>query len=455
MQNNRTEIFESVPVPKAIMAMALPTMFSQLITIIYNMADTFFVGQTGDEYQVAAVSLALPIFLLFNALGSLFGAGGGAYLSRLMGVGKKEKMNKVSAFSYYGSILAGLILMVLLLVFMRPLLMVAGATENTYELAKDYLTIIAIGGFSIVIQTSFAQVVRAEGASKESMIGMTLGSVVNIILDPVMILWMGMGVTGAAVATIIGNLSSMVYYTLYCRSAKSLLSVSPKDLKIDKDILKNVFSIGVPQAIMNVLMSISTITLNYLAALCENGDEIIAGFGVANRVNTLVVMLMIGLGQGIQPLLAYNYSAGNYPRTKKTVKVAIVYCATLGLVLMACFLAFSDQIVRAFIDNDLVVAYGVRLLRALAVIAPIFGIQYIILNHFQAMGKSLPALIISIARQGVFFMIALFTGFYFFGVTGLVWAQPIADSCVVALSIVLYLCINQQRENDLRKDEPR
>lgn len=163
--------------------------------------------------------------------------------------------------------------MVLLLVFMKPLLTVAGATPNTYDFAKDYLSIIAIGGFSIVIQTSFAQIVRAEGASKESMIGMVLGSVVNIILDPVMILWMGMGVSGAAIATIIGNLSSMIYYSAYCCSSRSLLSAFPKDLSVDRTMLKNIVSIGVPQAIMNILMSISTVILNFLAAKCMDAKE--------------------------------------------------------------------------------------------------------------------------------------------------------------------------------------
>ncbi|MDE7332769.1 MAG: MATE family efflux transporter [Lachnospiraceae bacterium] len=442
--NDRTAIFKSTPIPQAIATLALPTMFSMLVNIIYNMADTFFVGQTGDEYQVAAVSLTLPIFLLFNALGSLFGAGGGAYISRLLGSGQKDKTKKVSAFSYYGSIFAGLILLAVLLLFMNPILNFSGATNNTFNLAKEYLTIIAFGGFSIVVQTSFAQVVRSEGAAKESMIGMILGSVLNIILDPIMILWLNMGVVGAAWATLIGNLVAAIYYTIYCSSKKSILSVSVKDFAINREIVLNVFSIGIPQAIMNILMSISTVALNFFAAQCMNGDEIIAGFGIANRVNTIVVMLMIGLGQGIQPLVGYNFSAANYTRMKQTIRYASLYSIILGIILMICFLAIPETIIRVFIDNATVVDYGVKLLNALAVIAPIFGIQYIILNTFQAMGKSIPAFILSVTRQGVFFMAALFIGFKLFGVTGLIWAQSFADTGCVVLSIILYLVIAKQ-----------
>ena len=258
------------------------------------------------------MSLAMPIFLLFNVLGSLFGAGGSSYISRLLGLNEIEKIKKVSAFSYYGSIAAGVVMLAILMVFMDPILKISGATENTYELARQYLIIVAAGGFAMVIQTSFAQVVRAEGAAKEAMTGIILGSVVNIILDPVMILAMNMGVEGAAWATVIGNVSAMVYYTVWRANKKSILSVSLSHLKWDRETVKEVFSIGVPQALMNILMSVSTVMLNFFASRCPEGDEIIAGFGVANRINTVVVMLLIGLGQGIQPLVGYSFSSGNY-----------------------------------------------------------------------------------------------------------------------------------------------
>lgn len=444
MSNSREYVFEKAPIPKAIAALALPTMFSMLVNIIYNMADTFFIGQTHDEYQFAAVSLAYPVFLLFNALGSLFGAGGGAYISRLLGVGRKDEIKKVSSFCYYGSILSGLILLAIFMVFMRPILNFAGATENTYEYAREYLTIIAAGGFSIVIQTSFAQIVRSEGAAAQSMIGMLLGTIINIVLDPIMILAMNMGVSGAAWATIIGNMASLVYYSIYCSGKKSILSISSKDLKISKIILANVMSIGIPQAVMNVLMTISTVILNYLATKCQDAEAIQAGFGAANKVNTVVVMLMIGLGQGIQPLLGYNYAAKNFRRMKKTVYCASVFSVILGAALMTCFFVFPDTLIRIFMDNDTVVKYGVWLLKALAIIAPIFGLQYIVLNLFQAIGKEIPALIISISRQGVFFMAAVFIGYALFSESGLVWSQPVADTCCVTLSIILYIIYSRK-----------
>ena len=384
------------------------------------------------------MSPAMPIFLLFNALGSLFGAGGGSYISRLLGLNEIEKIKKVSAFSYYGSIAAGVVMLAILMVFMDPILKISGATENTYELARQYLIIVAAGGFAMVIQTSFAQVVRAEGATKEAMTGIILGSVVNIILDPVMILAMNMGVEGAAWATVIGNVSAMVYYTVWCANKKSILSVSLSHLKWDRETVKEVFSIGVPQALMNILMSVSTVMLNFFASRCPEGDEIIAGFGVANRINTVVVMLLIGLGQGIQPLVGYSFSSGNYQRVNSVIRWSVIFGVSLGTVLMLCFLYFPETIVRAFIDNEAVVGYGVGLLKALACVAPIFGIQFIFLNIFQAMGKVFPSSVISVSRQGVFFIATLLIGFRLAGVTGLMWAQPAADAGCVILSSILY-----------------
>ncbi len=189
---------------------------------------------------------------------------------------------------------------------------------------------------------------------------------------------------------------------------------------------------------MNILMSVSTVMLNFFASRCPEGDEIIAGFGVANRINTVVVMLLIGLGQGIQPLVGYSFSSGNYQRVNSVIRWSVIFGVSLGTVLMLCFLYFPETIVRAFIDNEAVVGYGVGLLKAPACVAPIFGIQFIFLNTFQAMGKVFPSSVISVSRQGVFFIAALLIGFRLAGVTGLMWAQPAADAGCVILSSILY-----------------
>ena len=194
----KNDLFEKYPIPKAVMTLAIPTMLSMLVTIVYNMADTYFVGQTGDPNQVAAVTLTMPIFFLLMAFGNIFGIGGGSYISRLFGERKIADIKHTSAFAFYGSIALGLIGMVVFLLFMDPILTIAGASPNTIGLARDYLTIIAYGAIAISLQNSLAQIVRSVGAAKESMIGMMIGTIVNIILDPIMILSMGMGVAGAA-----------------------------------------------------------------------------------------------------------------------------------------------------------------------------------------------------------------------------------------------------------------
>lgn len=436
MIKEKNDIFENYPIPKAVLKLALPTMMGMLVSVIYNLADTFFVGQLNDPYQVAAVTITMPIFLFLMAFGSVFGIGGGAYISRLLGMKDYEKVKRTSSFAFYSGLFTGLICTIAALIFMPALLNISGASDNTYSFAKSYLSVIAIGAPAIILSFSMGQLIRAEGSAKEAMIGMTLGTVINIILDPILILWAGWGVQGAAVATVIANLISVLYYLSYIRKGTSILSVAPSFFSFDRKTMGEIFSIGIPASLNSILMSSSNIVLNNFAA--SYGDDVVAAFGVVGRVNMLPIFLLIGLAQGVQPLLGYNFAAGNIERMKKVMKFTGILSAITGSFFAILFFLTGRSLVRVFIDDDNVILLGDQFIRIIIMSLPVLGILMLITVTFQAIGAARPSLILSIARQGFVFLPVLLIGNYFFGMDGLVFAQPIADIGAVILAIFLF-----------------
>lgn len=438
----KQDIFEKSSVPKAVAVMALPTVFSMLVTIFYNMADTFFVGQTGDANQVAAVSLATPVFMLLMAVGNIFGIGGSSMIARLLGQGEKERIKRVSAFCFYGCIAAGIVMMLIFLIGMQPILSAIGCSSKTHDFAQSYLSYIAYGAIFVVLSTAFGNVVRGEGAATTAMIGMMLGTVVNIVLDPVMILMLDMGVAGAAIATIIGNICSVVFYIIYFMRGKSLLSISPKHLQIRNGIMTGVCSIGLPASINNVLMSTSNIIMNNF--LASYGDNEVAAMGVATKANMLVILVQIGLGTGIQPLIGYNYGSGNHKRLKKIMRFGMLCNVIFGVTITALYFLFSDPIIRIFIDNEAVITPGVDMLKAIMLSGPFIGILFVFNFTFQAIGKAIPSLILSLSRQGLIFFPVLLLFNRLFGLSGIVYSQPIADFVSIFLALAMFLVINRE-----------
>ena len=451
MTDKKIELFENYPVHKALMTLALPTILGMLVNVFYNMVDTFFVGKTGDPNQVAAVSLCMPIYLLLMAFGNIFGIGGGSYISRKLGAKDYESVKKISSFAFYASIIVGFISMAVYLIFMRDILKISGASPNTYQFSKDYLVIVAFGAPFVVNQMAMGQIVRAEGSSKEAMIGMMIGTIVNIILDPIMILYMNMGVAGAALATIIGNACSTVYYIYHILRKKSFLSIHFKDFSMHKDILINVFSIGIPVSINNILMSASNILINNLAA--GYSDNVVAGLGVAQRIFTLVVLVFIGLSQGLQPFVGYNFASKNYKRMNAAIKISCVVSVVIGFLLLGLSLIFGRWSVGVFINNEEVIDYGVKFLVASYAIAPIIGFQFVFMSTFQALGKSIPSLVLSLSRQGIAFVPTILIGTKLFGINGIIWAQPIADIVSVALATVMYIYIYRKMKRKALEEE--
>lgn len=433
--NTNRELFEEAPVPKAVALMAVPTMISMLVVVIYNMADTFFIGQTGDPLQVAAVSLATPVFMIYMALGNLFGIGGSSAISRALGEKRMDRARNLSSFCCYGSLGLGVIVAVLFIAGMDLILKLIGASANTIEYARQYLTYISFGGPFIIFATAFGNILRGEGAARESMIGNLIGTVVNIILDPVMILGLGWGVTGAAVATVIGNIAASAFYLVYFLRKKSSLSIHLRDFKMGGRIASGVASIGIPASLNNILMSFANIILNL--ALVGYGDTPVAAMGVAMKSNMLVVLLQIGLCAGIQPLIGYNYGARNKKRLMQVFRFTGICAVIMGTVLTIIMMIARRTLIQVFINDPEVIAYGIQMVIALQLSGPFIGILFLCINTIQGMGKALPSLVLTVCRQGLIFIPLVFILNRMFGLDGVIYAQPVADYLSIVLGAVI------------------
>lgn len=437
MENQQQmEVFSKAPVSQAVFKNALPAMAAMLMVLIYNLADTFFIGQTHDALQVAAVSLATPVFLMFMAAGTIFGVGGTSVISRALGEGRKSYAKNVCAFCMWGCITAGIALSALCLIFMAPILSLIGASQETWGLSKTYLAIVVCSGPFVLISNCYANIIRAEGASGKAMMGQLLGNLLNVVLDPILILGFGLDIAGAAAATVIGNIFGAGYYIFYFLRGRSSLSIRLKDVKIKNKICSGVLAIGIPAALGSMLMSISQIIVN--SQMSEYGDMAVAGIGVAMKVTIITGMVCMGLGQGIQPLLGYCVGAKLWKRFQDIFKFSMLSALFLGIVAAIICYLFTDRIVSAFLADPTAFSYAAEFARILLTTSFLFGVFYVLTNALQAMGAATESLIISLSRQGFIYIPALFLLQAAIGMAGLVWAQPIADILSTALAATLY-----------------
>lgn len=439
-ESKAAQLFEKAPILQAVLKSALPAMVAMLMMLIYNLADTFFVGQTHDAYQVAAVSLAMPVFLMFMSVGTVFGIGGTSVISRALGEGRTDYAQKVCSFCMWGCVIVGVIMAALFLLFTNQILTLVGASESTWEYAKSYLTIVSFGGPFVLISNAFSNIIRAEGKSGEAMMGQIIGNLLNVILDPIMILGFGWNITGAAIATVIGNVVGAGYYILFFVRGKSVLSVSMKELNQKEKAFGPVCAIGIPAALGSILMSVSQVIIN--SQLTKYDDMAVAGMGVAMKVVTITGMVCMGLGQGVQPLLGYCVGAKLWERFKKAFRFSMLFSLTLGIALTAVCYLFTTRIVSAFLTDAAAYSYAIEFSRILLTTSFLFGVFYVLINTLQAMGVATPALVINLSRQGIIFIPALFILQAAIGINGLIWAQPVADILSIGLATVLYLRVS-------------
>lgn len=441
---NAAEMFANGSIPKVIIQNSIPALIAMVMVMVYNLADTFFIGMTHDDLQVAAVSLAAPVFMIFMSLGTLFGVGGTSVISRALGAGRTDYAKKVSSFCMWSCTVIGLVFMAILWIFSGRIAAMLGASEDTMSYTLSYLRItVGCGAFSM-ISNCFSNVIRTEGEPMKAMTGTVIGNLLNVILDPIMILALGWGITGAAVATVIGNAISAVYYLMYFLRGKSNLSINIKNFSMKDGIFSGVMSVGISASLANLLVSISSIVVN--GQLAKYGDMYVAGYGVTSKVIMIVTLIGIGIGSGVQPFFGYCFGAKNRERLTGGIRFAVVFGLSACFAVSVLCYIFAEPIVKIFLTNSQALSCGVHFTRILMSTSWLIGAFAICQNTLQAMGAATPALLASVFRQGVIFIPAVFIMKAAIGLDGLIWAQPVAD--VLSLVLVIIMLVIKIKKTD-------
>ncbi len=440
--NQNKDVFEGRSVPATIAKFAIPTVLSQLVTLIYNLADTYFVGQTNNPSQVAALTLSFPIFMTLTMMGNLFGIGANSFISRSLGQGDKEEAKKASTFAFYGAIAGVALIMLILGVFMTPILTAIGAkSAATYKATKEYLTWTVIyGGIPTVSSMMLGHLIRAEGNTKQASIGMVIGGVLNIVLDAVFVLAFSMGAKGAAIATCISNIVAFLYLLIIVlRTKETVIELNPVKIKFLRRIISQVILVGMPAAAIIVLGSSANMVLTH--NMSDYGEVSIAAYGIVQKIGSIAIQITVGLSQGIMPLLGYCYGAGDMKRLKAINKTSFII---LGVYAGLCILMveiFAKPLVNIFISEPATVERGIQFLRVWFLCAPGMCFTNLFGSIFQAMGKWLQSLMLSLIRQAFILIPLIIILNKYFGEFGLVFGQPIADSITLVVGIIMYIVL--------------
>lgn len=427
---------EKAPILKAIANLSVPLMLGMSVSVIYNIIDAYFVGTLNNFNMISAMGLVLPVLAVLMGLGSLLGVGSGTYISRLLGEKNHKKIKNVSAFSFYMSIIFGVVCMIFGTLFINQITYVLGASGENFIYAKEYVMVMVLSAPIIILNFTLEQLVRAEGAAKVSMIGMLLSCIINIILDPLFIIYLHQGIIGAALGTTIGNFIAVIYFAVYIVGKKSNLSINIKYFKIDKEIFVETFKIGIPVFIFSMFMMASSLVMNNIAKLY--GSDALAAFAVQFRVTQLPEFIAMGFAEGIVPLIAFNYAAKNKERLNKSIKYTVVIILIASSCIAGLIFLFSSDIMRAFSINANVIKIGTYVIRVTLISTFITGITTLITGIFQATGKGTESFIMSIV-QGCLFIPLIFLGSYFYGFNGLVWALPTTEIIVLIIAITLII----------------
>ena len=441
--DNRTWIFEEAPIAQAVFTMAIPTIITQLINIVYNFADTWYVGRTGSAAMMAALSVSLPVFIIIQALANLFGISGASATSRALGRGEAARARKIFAFSFFGGFLAAVIYGTTVF-FSRPLLIpLIGGSEDSYPYIYNYMFwTMVVGAIPTLGNALCGHLVRSIGAAKEAGFGLSMGGVLNIILDPLfmfVLLPHGMEVTGAAIATCLSNAIALTYFLVYLYRHRDnpVFTFSPEDFTLGEGIPGEVFSIGTAAALQTSLAMVSNIFANKLVV--EYGSAAVAGMGIAKKVNMIAFNTTMGLTQGVLPLIAYNYGARKYERMQKTIRftASVALCFTICCTIL--FRLFARQFITFFINEPASAEFGTRFLSVLAFAAPLCALSYMANTIFQAAGKRRSSFILSIMRKGVMDIPAMYIFKMLIGLNGVTWATPFAEVTSAVTAVILYM----------------
>ena len=438
--NNKVELFEKVPVPKAVAQLAVPTILSSLVMVLYNLADTYFVGMVNDPIQNAAVTLAAPVLLAFNAVNNLFGVGSSSMMSRALGKKDYDTVYRSSAFGFYCSLFGGVIFSLLCIIGKQPLLNLLGADAETAAATGAYLKwTVNYGAVPAILNVVLAYLVRSEGASLHASIGTMSGCLLNIVLDPVFILpWgLNMGAAGAGMATFLSNCVACMYFfvLLFVRRRSTYVCIHPGKFSLKKSIVLGVCGVGIPASIQNLLnVTGMTILNNFTAAA---GADAVAAMGITQKINMIPMYIALGLSQGIMPLISYNYASGNHKRMKNTLFFSAK--ASLGFLTMVAigYYVGAEPLSSLFMKNEAIVAYGTRFLRGFCLGLPFLCMDFLAVGVFQAVGMGKEALLFAIMRKIILEIPALYILNALFPLYGLAYAQFAAEVVLAAAAVLV------------------
>lgn len=431
------DLFENIPVHKAVATLAVPSIISQIVSIIYNLADTFYIGRLANPYMVAAVTLVYPWFNLLTALGNLFGIGGGSLISRLLGSGKKNEVKKVSAFSFYSSIFTTILFSVFSWLFRNPLLLFLGASSENYNYAQEYLLwVVVLGGPFAMLSMTLAHLLRSEGHAKQASFGMMFGGILNIILDPIFMFAAGLGFVGSAAATALSNILSVIFFliVLYRNKKQTSISLSIKAFSIH--YAGEILSVGLASAMTAALANISNMVIVKLAS--AYGDIALAAYGIVKKIDLFPLGICMGLCQGFMPLVGYNYAAKNYKRMRRISLFSWKTALLISVCFIICFFSFAPWILQIFIKNDQTGTLGASFLRIACLAVPLTAVNALIIYTLQAMGKGKQATLLTICRQGLLNIPVLLLMNWLVGLYGMIWTQLIIEALMLPITITMY-----------------
>lgn len=434
-------LFEQTPVPKAVAKLAIPTILSSLVMVIYNLADTYFVGILNNPVENAAVTLAAPVLLAFNAINNLFGVGSSSMMSRALGKKDYDTVYRSSAFGFYCAVICGVIFSVLCTVFAEPLLGLLGADANTAPATAGYMRwTVSCGATPAILNVVMAYLVRSEGAALHASIGTMSGCLLNIILDPIFILpWgLNMGAEGAGLATFLSNCVACIYFfiLLYVKRGRTYVCIRPTMFGFRKKIITGVFGVGIPASIQNLLNVTGMTILNNFTS--GYGADAVAAMGITYKVNMVPMYISMGMSQGIMPLISYNYASGNHKRMKKTVMFAARTALCFLIAVAIIYYTAAHGIISLFMDNASIVDYGTRFLRGFCLGLPFLCVDFLAVGVFQAVGMGKEALIFAIMRKLLLEIPALCILNFLFPLYGLAYAQLTAE-VVLSIAAVIVL----------------
>lgn len=447
-QSKKMELLGSASIPKALLAMGIPTMIGMLVNAFYNLVDAYFVGGLGES-QMGAISIVYPLGQVVVGLGLLFGNGAASYISRLLGRGDKENADKVASIALYSSVSVGAVIIIISMVFLHPILKLLGATDSILPYAATYAGIYIVSCIFNVFNVTMNNIVTSEGAAKTTMCALLMGAVLNIALDPLFIYVFDLGVAGAAIATAISQVVSTCVYLTYILRKKSVFHFRIKDCTYTKEIMSEIFKIGIPTLVFQILTSLSISLINNAAG--DYGDSAIAGMGVVTRLISMGSLSVFGFIKGFQPIAGYSYGAKKFDRLREAIKISIlwstVFCVVFGLVLAL----FPAAIVSQFTKGDAeMIRIGAASLRANGISIMLFGFYTVYSSLFLALGKGREGFILGACRQGICFIPVILLLPMVWGLNGILYAQPIAD--VFSAIITVFMAIPLHRKlNDMQK----